>query len=211
MLQIQNIKLNYSSHSPEQKFEIYIHSIISFIDLISAYDLEIAKYAFWDIDSNTINRLSERIHKRRKYIKNNFYKNGSDLDRCCWVAFDSAMDIHWLTGANLSEDIGMTININGMRYSVEHWVGTNDHKLHYIAQDIHHVYHDGSTMKALESSREDELSSFPYWRFVDRMSEDILRFRMMSGKGTPSNITERIDIAVKSIENDLSNYFSTTN
>ncbi len=208
MLQIQNIKLNHTFLPPEKKLEIFIHSIINFIDVISAYDLEIAKYAFWDIDSNTINRLPENIHKRRKYIKNNFYKNGSNLDKCRSYAFDAAMDLHWMTGANFSEDIGLTINIKGKRFSTEHWVGTTDHKLHYISQHIHHIYYGGSTMKALMTFREKELYEFPYWRNVDRLSKDILTFRMKSGKIVPSNITERIDMAIKIIENDLSRYFS---
>ncbi|MCA6926048.1 hypothetical protein [Pectobacterium versatile] len=207
MLQIQNIKLSYKSFTPEKKFEIYLFSIISFIDIISAYDLEIAKYAFWDIDSNTINCLPEQIHKRRKYIKENFYRNGSSLERCRWHAFDSAMDLHWLTGANFSEDISSHITIRGEKIIVEHWVGTTDHKLYYISKDIHHVYHDGSTMKELMSTREDELSEFNYWKSVDRLAENVLRFRQQSKKGMQSNITERIDLAVKVIEKELSIYF----
>ncbi|MCT4715594.1 hypothetical protein MUA01_11515 [Enterobacteriaceae bacterium H18W14] len=207
MLQIQNIKLSYTSFTPEKKFEIYLFSIINFIDIISAYDLEIAKYAFWDIDSNTINRLPEQIHKRRQSIKKNFYRNGNSLEKCRWHAFDSAMDLHWLTGANFSEDIGAHITIRGEEFSVEHWVGTTDHKLYYIAKDIHHVYHKGSTMKALMSSREEELSIFNYWKSVDLLAENVLRFRRQSKKDIPSNLTERIDLAVKLIEKELSTYF----
>ncbi|MGQ7190364.1 hypothetical protein ACUODJ_51595, partial [Escherichia sp. HC-CC] len=63
----------------------------------------------------------------------NFYKNGSNIDKCRWNAFDAAMDLHWLTGANFSEDIGATIDLNGTKFNIEHWVGTTDHKLHSIA------------------------------------------------------------------------------
>ncbi|WP_337065488.1 hypothetical protein [Klebsiella oxytoca] len=209
MLQIQNIKLNYSHLTPEKRFEVYLFSMISFIDMISAYDLEIAKYAFWDLDSNTINQLPESIHTRRKYIKENFYKNGSNLDKCRWYAFDAAMDLHWLTGANFSEDIGSFITINGVKFETEHWVGTNDKKLYYISQDIHHIYYEGSTMKALSSCREDEMTAFQYWEFVDSISQSVLLSRKHSKKKPNPNITNLIDLAVEKIENDLHNYFLT--
>lgn len=207
MLQIQNIKLNYPNIKPEERFEIYIYSMITFIDLISAYDLEIAKYAFWDLDSNTINQLPDHIHKRRKYIKENFYKNGSNLEKCRWHAFDAAMDLHWLTGANFSEDMGSSITLNGINFKTEHWVGTNDKKLYYISQDIHHVYYQGSTMKALSSYRENEMTAFQYWKTVDSLSESILSFRRHSKNQLNPNMTQLIDLAVEKIENDLQKFF----
>ncbi|EAV5274164.1 hypothetical protein E6V11_17875, partial [Salmonella enterica] len=170
-------------------------------------DLEIAKYAFWDLDSNTINQLPESIHTRRKYIKENFYKNGSNLDKCRWYAFDAAMDLHWLTGANFSEDIGSFIIINGVKFETEHWVGTNDKKLYYISQDIHHIYYEGSTMKALSSCRENEMTAFQYWEVVDSISQSVLLSRKYSKKKPNTNITKLIDLAVEKIENDLHNYF----
>lgn len=208
MLQIQNINLNYSGLTPEKKFETYLYSIINFIDIISAYDLEIAKYAFWDIDANTINRLPANIHNRRKNIKNNFHKNGNSLKKCCTNAFDAAMDLHWLTGANLSEDMGSTINIKGQRLITEHWVGTTDHKLYNITQDIHHIYHEGSTMKALLSTREDELMQFNYWKNVDHIANSILSYRKNKNNIIAQNMTERVDLAIELIEKDLAEYFS---
>jgi hypothetical protein len=210
MLQIQNIRLNYKSFTPEKKFETYLYSIISLIGIVSAYDLEIAKYAFWSIDSNTINKLPEKIKQRRQYIKKNFLRNGSSLEKCRNHAFDAAMDLHWLTGANLSEDINLNITIGGKKFSVEHWVGTNDLKLYHIAKDIYHIYHEGVTMKRLISVRENELSAFTYWEKVDRLAKDVLGFREQSTKGIPSNFTECIDLAVKFIEKELSNYFDSS-
>lgn len=74
MLQIRNIRLYYANSTPKEKFSIYLHSIIGFLDLVSAYDLEIAKYAFWDIDSNALNQLPESIQCRRRHLKENFLK-----------------------------------------------------------------------------------------------------------------------------------------
>ena len=44
-------------------------------------------------------------------IKYNFTKVKSTLDKCREFAFDAAMDIHWLSGANLAEDLNLSINI----------------------------------------------------------------------------------------------------
>jgi len=39
----------------------------------------------------------------------------------------------------------------------------------------------------------------------------VLGYREQSTKGTPSNFTECIDVAVNFIENELSSYFDSTN
>ncbi|EOI1438665.1 hypothetical protein ACMW09_002592 [Cronobacter malonaticus] len=118
------------------------------------------------------------------------------------------MDLHWLTGANFSEDIGSFISLNGVKFETEHWIGTNDKKLHYISQDIHHIYHEGSTMKALCSCRENEMTKFLYWKTVDSISEHVLSFRKHSKKTVNPNITQLIDLSVEKIENDLQDFFN---
>ncbi|WP_258576468.1 hypothetical protein [Candidatus Pantoea persica] len=147
-----------------------------------------AKHAFWDLDSNTINQLPDSIHTRRKYIKENLYKNGSNLDKCRWHAFDAAMNLYWLTGANFSEDIGSSITLNGVKFETKHWVRTSDKKSHYISQDIHHIYYEGSTMKALSSCRENDMTAFQYWKIVDSISGSVLSFRRHSKKNQPRTL-----------------------
>jgi hypothetical protein len=132
-------------------------------------------------EQKEINQLSPRVKKRRKDIKENFAKVKNNISKCREFAFDSAMDLHWLSGANLSEDLGHNIDINGTRLKLDNWLGTNDHKLYRISRDIYSTFHDNSTMKRLVITRERGLDSTLYWRNVDRISNDILRYRYTSG------------------------------
>lgn len=204
ILQIQNIKLNHSTKSSEEQFELYIHSMIGLIDILNAFEIEIAKYAFWNLTSNEINQLPETIQNRLRDIKKNFTKTGSNIDKCRWLAFDAAMDIHWLSGANLAEDLGVTLDVFGKKLKIDNWVGTNDHKLFNICQDIHSVYYEGSNMKLLATTREEELSNLKYWAFVDQLAENVTKFRKKSGYSKQIDLLSSIDSAVEYVERELS-------
>jgi hypothetical protein len=207
MLQIQNIKRNYSHLFSDKQFELYLHSIIGHINIISAFELEIAKYAFWEMSPNEMNQLPNNIRIRRKDIKYNFTKVKSTLDKCREFAFDAAMDIHWLSGANLAEDLNLSINIDGRKLKLDNWVGTNDHKLYRISRDIHSVYHDGSNMKRMSVTREYELSSSLYWQTVDSYANGIMRFRNQQGDRSTTDLLQRIDSSVQYIESELMKSF----
>lgn len=208
MLQVQNIKLNHADKSPEEQFELYIYSMITMLDVLSAFDMEIAKYCFWSPTSNEINQLPESVQQRRRDIKKNFAKVGSELDKCKWLAFDAAMDIHWLCGSNYAEDLGVTLSIDGREFMIDNWVGTNDHKLFNICKDIHWVFSQGSNMKLLAVTREDELYGYPYWKFVDQKTEDIMKYRRAKGYNDMDNLLRRVDDSVAYIEGELNAYFN---
>lgn len=118
------------------------------------------------------------------------------------------MDIYWLSGANLAENLGATININSKKYKTENWVGTNDHKLFSICQDIHSVYINGATMKGLATTREDVLAQQPYWNFVDHFANSIMEYRKRRGYRSIDELLHRVDSAVKHIESELKAGFS---
>lgn len=203
ILQMQNINRTYSFLSPEEKFEAYLHSIIGMLDIVSAFENEIAKYAFWDLPANEINRLPERVCLRRKDIKENFTKLQGSVSKCKQFSFNGAMDLHWLSGANLSEDLGTNLKVGNDEFVVDHWVGTNDIKLYRISKDIHSVPSEGSTMKILACSREPELEASPYWRSIDRMTKGVLQYRKRVGYGEVDQLLERIDRAVAHLEEQL--------
>jgi hypothetical protein len=206
ILQIQNIKLSHSNKSSEEQFEIYIHSMISLLDILNAFEVEIAKYAFWNLSANEINQLPKVIQTRRRNIKNNFTKTGKNIDKCRWLAFDAAMDIHWLSGSNLAEDLGVTLDVFGRKLKIDNWVGTNDHKLFNICYDIHWVYYEGSHMKLLAVTREKELSSLRYWKRVDQVAEAITKFRKKNGYNKIDLLLNRIDTSVEHIEKEICTY-----
>src|SRR5690606_9004066 len=113
------------------------------------------------------------------------------------------MDLQWLSGANLSEDLGATMKVGNIKLAVDNWVGTNDIKLYRISKDIHSVPSEGSTMKTLAFSRERELEDSPYWRSIDRMAVDVLLHRKRAGYGEVDQLLARIDGAVAYLEEQL--------
>ncbi len=204
LLQMQNIQRTYLSQSPEEKFEIYLHSMVGMLDLVSAFELEIAKYAFWNISDIDINRLPERVRVRRGDIKENFTKLKSSVTKCKRSAFNGAMDLHWLSGSNLSEDLGATIRTSQGEFVLDNWVGTNDVKLYRICRDLHSVPLENSTMKGFCLSREPALEELSYWRDVDRMSRDVLLHRKTAGyRVLDDGLAGKIDAAVQYIEKEL--------
>ncbi len=207
ILLIQKIKLKYNNCSPEKQFEFYIYGVINLLNIISGFELEIAKYAFWKLSNKEINQLPESIKKRRKDIKENFTKSKSTLNKCQEFAFDAAMDIHWLSSANFAEDLGLSININGKTLQLDNWVGTNDYKLYRISLDIHSVYFQESKSKLLAVTREKYLDNFSYWKSVDDLSNRILKDRLNQTIDTNNNLTTKIDFAISYIENELSKQF----
>lgn len=208
LLQIQNIRRTYPSFSPEQRFEIYLHSMITMLNMVSGYELEIAKYAFWDIDSNATNQLPDNIRTRLSDIKENFSKPKPSLQKCREFAFNGAADLHWLSGASLAEDLGHSLKIGPVNAKVDNWVGTNDIKLYRIAKDIHSVYYGGSTMKRLAVTREKEIEGLQYWKFVDRLTSDILGYRVRTGHVPLNDLLLRIDRSVALVDGELMKSFA---
>ena len=207
-LQIQNIFKNYSHLDPVDKFLLYFHSIANILGFVSAFELEIAKYAFWYLSDMEINRLPISIQQRKRDIKDNFAYSCSSLDKCKAYAYNAAMDTYWLSASNLSEDMKLSIKIDGLEFEVDNWVGTTDNKLIRISNDIHSIYHDGVTMKMLATTREDYFKTDDYWRFVDTSSESVLKFRKKQGYKKINDLLHRIDNAVTVIENELKAFFS---
>ncbi len=207
VLQIQNIHHSYPETTPEKRFEIYLHSMIGLLGIVSGFELEIAKWAFWKLNKKEINQLVPTVKQRRKDIRENFAKIKNSIPKCREFAFDAAMDLHWLSGANLSEDLGHDIVINGARLKLDNWCGTNDHKLYRISRDIHSTYYDNSTMKRLAITRERELVSNLYWRNVDGISKGILSYRYHSGYSGVEELLVKIDKAVSHVEAELAKKF----
>ena len=204
LLQMQNIRRTYPSLSPEERFEAYLHSMAGMLDLISAFELEIAKYAFWEISHVGIDRLPDEVRLRRAAIKENFTKLQPTVSKCKRAAFNGAMDLHWLSGANLSEDFGATIRTDVGVFSLDNWVGTNDLKLFRICRDLHSTPYNGSSTMRFVRAREAAMEALPYWRNVDRMSKDVMLYRHVCGyRSLDKTLLPNVDAAVKHLEGEL--------
>ena len=200
---IQNILKKYKNKSPKVKFEYYLYGIIYYLDMISAFELEIAKYAFWDLTDKEIMQLPESIRKRRKLILKNFTKEQSNFEKCKQFCINAAMDSFWLKaiafGCDKKEHIGNDF------YITDHFLATNDDKLHFIAKDISPVRESGGSFGyRLLVTRENQLSSSAYWSEVDKLSDEILSSRKYSNQESKyEEKSKKLSFFIKEIENEL--------
>lgn len=202
-LLIQNILKKYKNKSPKVKFEYYLHGIIYYLDMISAFELEIAKYAFWDLTDKEIMQLPDSIRERRKFIRKNFTKEQSSFVKCKQFCINAAMDSFWLRaiafGCDKKEHIGNDF------YITDHFLATNDDKLNFIAKDIFPVrrYCD-SFGYTFSVTRENELISSAYWSEVDKLSNEILLSRKYSNQESKyEEKSKKLSFFIKEIENEL--------
>ena len=203
LLQIQNIRATFPLLSPVEKFQAHMYSLTHMLDFVSAFELEIAKYAYWNIDYKELAKFPQTVQQRHKDIKDNFSKKQKSINKCREFALNGAMDLHWLTGSKMAEDLEVYIQVDGKRMLIDNWVGTNDHKLFRISQDIHSVYSNGSSLKKLAVTRERELSTHSYWKAVDAFSDYILEYRSKRIKNEYLNLLDNIDNAVNHLEKNL--------
>lgn len=203
LLQMQRISHGFPAMADAKKFEAYLHSIIGSLNIVSAFELEIAKYAFWTPAEPEVHRLPDRVRSRRRDIAENFTKLQRSVEKCRSAALNGAIDLYWLSGANLAEDIGLSLGLGEVRLPVDAWVGTNDVKLYRICEDIHSVSGYASTMMRLATAREPEMSRFRYWSEVDRMSKDVMLYRAQTQTDENQDRLGRIDAAAALLEGEL--------
>lgn len=175
MMLIQDIRKNHRA-SEFDKFNCYLNGIIGMIDQVNGFETEIAKYAFWNPKSIELQNASENLRKRFDDIKANFLKKSSKktiLEHC----LNATMDIMWLSGSALSEEMGNPIEIDGVIRPVENWLATLDGKLHRISRDMHSCIYEGSNVKRFATARDHEMLSFKYWTEVDQLSHSMLLSR----------------------------------
>jgi hypothetical protein len=176
MLLIQDIKKNHAL-TPIKQFESYLSGMISMVDRLHAFEIEIAKFAFWSPTSREIESFSPKLKQIYKDMKNNFYRKKGGKKSFAAHCMNAAMDISWLGSAAMSEEMGADIEIDGVTFKVEQWLATTDQKLHRLSKEYHHIREKDSNTKHFANYRDDEMDSYAYWREVDELSSRISRQR----------------------------------
>lgn len=202
-LLIQQIYKSDSNASGFKKFEKYLYGVSFYLDSISGFEMEVAKYAFWDIKEKEIHNLPEEIRNRRKRIKNNFCKEKNSWDSIQASAMNAAMDTFWIRCIGFGTDQKEKLP-NGYTIS-EHWLATNDDKLYLIANDIKPKETLNGFGYFIETSREPELLQFAYWEEVDKLSNRLLETRQYQKSQFKLKI-ENIEKSILSIETEIKKY-----
>ncbi|WP_205410151.1 hypothetical protein, partial [Actinobacillus suis] len=183
----------------------YLYGISYYLDMISGFEMEIAKYAFWDIEEKEIHNLPEEIRNRRKRIKNNFCKEKNTLESIQTSAMNAAMDTYWIRCIGFGTEKKEKLP-NGYTIS-EHWLATNDDKLYVIANDIKPIKTPQGFGYLLETVREPELLNFSYWNEVDRLANHLLETRKFQQNHFNLKI-ENIEKSILEIETEIRKYLN---
>lgn len=202
-LLMQLIYKELKGQSPIIKFEHYIYGVIYYLDMVSAFELELAKYAFWELSEKEIMLLPDSIRERRKLIRKNFTKEQNSLEKCQQFCINAAMDSFWLRAIAFGSDHKEELR-NGWIIS-EHLLATNDDKLHFIAKDISPIRSNGQFGYQFLVSREKELDNWNYWKEVDNISHEILENRINQEHKFEEKMN-RITDSIKEIENKLKDF-----
>lgn len=206
-LLMQQILHRHKDKSGVKKFEYYIYGAIHYLDVISAFELEIAKYAFWDIKEKELHNLPKEILTRRKNLKKNFTQLSNSIDKTKANCLNATMDTIWLrAGQLLSQKNNHEELKNGYRIS-EHWLATVDKKLYQSAQDIISIPTPLGFGYFISIYREKEMKNLDYWRQVDSISDNLLLDRRNKHKNYEEKINN-ISKCIKEIEDDLGQYFA---
>ncbi len=158
-----NLIENKENGKPIEKFKKFLDKIESKVDFLSAAEIEIAKYCFAELTTN-----SEEIVDLRKRIRNNFLKtrekNGKlpkNAKEVMQIAFNGACDINLLMTANVIDDSGL----DGIEQ--DSWIVTKDKKLVEFCTIFHHVNLDGEAGKFAASVVHPDHGRDIYWALAD--------------------------------------------
>ncbi|WP_178128838.1 hypothetical protein [Pseudomonas sp. ADAK18] len=147
---------------PFDKFKWFIDNLEAHVDILSATEIEIAKYCFAEPDAHS----RETIELRRK-VRNNFLKTGEEklpvtVADVKAIAFNGASDIRLLHAANITDQNGL----DGVPQDC--WIATKDKKLVDFCSVFHHLKADGEAGKYAAKVVHTEHVDDHYWLNVDR-------------------------------------------
>jgi len=108
---------------PADKFQEYLSNMASRLDILSAKEIEIAKYCFSEPAANSRSLINIRRILRRNFLKTEKDRLPKNIEEVMKVAFNGACDLHLINSANIVDQNG----IDGVKQDC--WIATQDKKL----------------------------------------------------------------------------------
>ncbi|MCT9979497.1 hypothetical protein M2R48_14260 [Acinetobacter sp. I-MWF] len=153
--------LNYIEYcyqgSPIEKFKAYIDLLEGKIDLLSAAEIEIAKYCFFNttnLQKGKVKKFCQKIRENSVQIKGKRAKQPIEINK---ISFNAASDIHLLQVANAMD--GKYLD----EKKQDCWVVTTDKKLAAFCELFHQVSIDGVLHPYAIATVPDEMIDNEYW------------------------------------------------
>lgn len=155
-----NYVYKFVNGTPIEKFKAYVDLLDKKVDLLSATELEIAKYCFCDltkITDKSAKSLVQSIRNNSVKIDNKLPKNLTEFQK---IAFNAACDIHLLHVAN-----GMDGKfLDGIKQDC--WVVTLDKKLALFSNFFHQFSINGELQPYSISSAPIMIQDQEYWNLA---------------------------------------------
>ncbi len=150
------------SGSPIQKFEEFLRRLSVDLDILSAKEIEIAKYCFAEPPAAAVETIRIRKFMRRNFLKTKEDKAIYTFDEAMAVAFNGACDLTLINTANVMQTQGL----DGV--SQDCWITTRDKKLFEFSKVSHYVDLDGEAGKYALSGILPEQDHDEYWQQANR-------------------------------------------
>lgn len=143
---------------PIEKFNSFLDCLENKVDILSAAEIEIAKYCFSEPAADCTDLIKIRKKIRRNFLKTNDDKSPKDAQEMISIAFNAASDILLLHSANIADKHG----IDGIPQ--DSWIATRDKKLVEFSNVFHHVNIDGETGKYAAGTLTPEQAKDFFWQ-----------------------------------------------
>lgn len=156
-----NLIENNEKGKPIEKFKKFLDKIESKVDFLSAAEIEIAKYCFAELSTNSGEIITLRRRIRNNFLKTRDEKLPKNADEVMQIAFNGACDLNLLMTANVIDYQGL----DGTKQ--DSWIATKDRKLVDFCSIFHHVNLDGETGKFAASVKHPDHSRDIYWTSAD--------------------------------------------
>lgn len=170
------------SGSPIQKFKEFLRRLSCDLDMLSAKEIEIAKYCFAEPPATAIETIRLRKILRANFLKTKENKSVHTYNEAMAVAFNGACDLTLINFANVAQ----TKELDGVQQDC--WIATRDKKLFEFSKISHYLDLNGEAGKFAVSTILPEHNNDEYWQQATHAQRSLGLSRM------PHHQAREIDI-----------------
>lgn len=146
------------SGSPIQKFREFLRRLSCDLDILSANEIEIAKYCFAEPPATAIETIEIKKLLRTNFLKTKKDKAVHTYSEAVAVAFNGACDLTLINSANVMQNEVL----DGVQQDC--WIATRDKKLLQFSKILHHLDLNRGAGKFAVSTILPEHSNDEYWQ-----------------------------------------------
>ncbi len=157
--------------NPLEKFKEFLRRVSCDLDLLSAKEIEIAKYCLAIPPAPCVKTISRRKILRNNFLKTKKGKNPKNFEEVMAIAFNGACDLSLINFANAGDLHGIT----GMKQDV--WIATQDQKLVEFTSIFQYINAGSSVGEYVSIDIHPEFENDSYWQSVMKEHQSLIKSR----------------------------------